>query len=46
MPFNIGNAVKYVWRLDDKENDIQDLEKAIWYLQREKEKRLKEQRGE
>ena len=45
MPFNIGNAVKYVWRLDDKENDIQDLEKAIWYLQREKEKRLKEQRG-
>jgi len=31
MNFNIGNAVKYLWRFQDK-NGIQDLEKARWYL--------------
>lgn len=38
MPFNIGTAVKHVWRygLKDVEYDEQDLDKAIWYLQREK----------
>ena len=35
MPFNIGNAVKYCWRCDHKGKDIEDLEKAVWYLQRE-----------
>ncbi len=35
MPFNIGNAVKYCWRCDHKGRDIEDLEKAVWYLQRE-----------
>lgn len=34
MTFNIGNAIKYLWRCDYK-NGIQDLEKAIWYIQRE-----------
>lgn len=33
--FNLGNAVKYVWRADLKEDAIQDLEKAIWYIRRE-----------
>lgn len=28
------NAVKYLWRADKKGNDIQDLEKAIWYINR------------
>lgn len=35
--FNRGSALKYVWRAGDKhpEEEIQDLEKAIWYLERE-----------
>lgn len=34
MNFCLGNAVKYIWRADLK-NGVEDLEKAIWYLQRE-----------
>jgi len=32
--FNIGNAIKYLWRqgLKDSNPSIQDLEKAKWYL--------------
>lgn len=39
MGFNLGNAVKYVWRADLKLDAIQDLEKAVWYLQDEIAKR-------
>lgn len=42
MPFNVGNAIKYLWRADLKKNPIQDLEKAAWYIQREIERRKKE----
>lgn len=35
MGFNIGNAIKYLWRADLKNNPIEDLEKAIWYINRE-----------
>jgi len=35
MNFNLGNAMKYIWRADEKGNQIQDLEKAAWYLARE-----------
>lgn len=37
MPFNLGCSVKYIWRAGLKEgaSDVQDLEKAIWYLQDE-----------
>lgn len=38
--FNRGNAIKYIWRAGYKGNPIEDLEKAIWYLQDEI-KRLK-----
>jgi hypothetical protein len=38
MSFTLGNAIKYIWRADLK-NGTQDLEKAIWYLTRELEKR-------
>lgn len=31
LTFNVGNAVKYVWRAEAK-NGRQDLEKAQWYL--------------
>jgi hypothetical protein len=33
--FNLGNAIKYIWRAGLKEAVIQDLEKARWYLDRE-----------
>jgi hypothetical protein len=35
--FNIGNAIKYLWRagLKDGNSNTQDLKKAIWYLQDE-----------
>jgi Protein of unknwon function (DUF3310)/Helix-turn-helix domain len=33
--FNLGNVIKYVWRADLKSNDLEDLEKAAWYLSRE-----------
>jgi hypothetical protein len=35
MGFSIGNAVKYLWRSDHKGAPIEDLRKAIWYIQRE-----------
>lgn len=27
-----GNVEKYLWRYKDKENPLQDLSKAAWYL--------------
>ena len=35
MSFNLGNAVKYIWRADLKGNQIEDLKKAVWYINRE-----------
>jgi len=35
MNFCLGNAVKYIWRADEKGNAIEDLEKARWYITRE-----------
>lgn len=35
MNFNLGNAVKYIWRSGEKGSTVQDLEKARWYLDRE-----------
>jgi len=35
MGFCIGNAIKYLWRADEKGNAIEDLEKARWYIDRE-----------
>lgn len=39
MSFNVGNAVKYLWRADEKGAPVQDLKKAAWYIAREIEKR-------
>ena len=41
--FNLGNAIKYIWRAGKKGEKIEDLEKAIWYLRREVEKTKKEE---
>ena len=43
LDFHLGNAVKYICRAGKKESstDIEDLEKALWYIKR-KVKLLKE----
>lgn len=41
MGFNLGNALKYIWRCDLKQDDIEDLRKAAWYIEREIAKRIK-----
>lgn len=43
--FNVGNAIKYLWRAGlkqsgikapgDMEKQLEDLEKAVWYIQDE-----------
>ena len=35
LNFNLGNTVKYISRAGHKDNIIQDLKKALWYLIRE-----------
>ncbi len=39
LPYNIGAAIKYLWRCDLKHDEPDtDLQKAIWYIQRETER--------
>lgn len=36
MNFNLGNAMKYIWRAGLKSDDaLADLAKAGWYIERE-----------
>lgn len=35
MNFNKGNALKYIWRAGEKGDEIEDLLKAKWYIERE-----------
>ena len=35
LNFNLGNAFKYIWRHKEK-NGREDLEKAMWYLKRQR----------
>ena len=39
MGFCLGNAIKYIWRAGQKGDAVADLRKAIWYIEREIEKR-------
>jgi hypothetical protein len=32
--FCSGNAIKYVWRYNEKNNPVEDLKKGIWYVKR------------
>ena len=44
-PFvNLGNAMKYLWRVSwgSKGHDDEDLAKAVWYIERERSRRAKE----
>lgn len=36
LPFGIANIFKYIVRAKDKGSELQDLEKAAWYLERTK----------
>jgi len=35
MNFNLGNAMKYIWRAGLKNSSVEDLQKAAWYIDRE-----------
>lgn len=35
LNYHKGNAVKYIARSSHKGNELEDLKKAVWYLQRE-----------
>ena len=37
LGFNLGNTIKYISRAGHKDKDktMEDLEKSLWYLQRE-----------
>jgi len=39
MNFCVGNAMKYLWRAGLKNDAIEDLEKAKWYVDRELKRR-------
>jgi len=41
MSFCLGNAVKYIWRADEKNDAVEDLRKARWYIDREIARRIK-----
>ena len=34
LPYHLGNAVKYISRAGKKDDEIQDLKKAVWYINR------------
>lgn len=38
--FNIGSAIKYLWRAGKKGSATEDLEKAVWYIKDEIERLL------
>lgn len=35
MGFCLGNAIKYIWRADLKNDAVEDLRKARWYIDEE-----------
>tara|TARA_B100002019_G_scaffold262555_1_gene250030 strand:+ start:839 stop:1057 length:219 start_codon:yes stop_codon:yes gene_type:complete len=35
LGFNLGNSIKYISRAGKKNNKLEDLEKASWYINRE-----------
>ena len=41
LNFNLGNAIKYIWRTDFKAKPIEDLKKAAWYINDEIKRREK-----
>lgn len=35
LNFSLGNAIKYILRAPYKSNALEDLEKSVWYINRE-----------
>lgn len=44
--FNRGNAIKYIWRAGekDKSKEVEDLQKALWYIEKEIDRVTKEKK--
>lgn len=42
--FNRGNAIKYIWRAGKKGDELEDLRKSRWYIDREIERLEREKR--
>ena len=42
LNFSLGCVIKYLCRAEYKDSTIQDLEKALWYLNREVQRRKNE----
>jgi hypothetical protein len=38
LGFSLGNTVKYISRAGKKDDTVQDLKKAIWYIEKKIEK--------
>ena len=34
LGFSLGNTIKYISRAGKKDKELQDLKKALWYLER------------
>lgn len=34
MDFLLGSAIKYIWRAGLKDDELEDLKKAAWYINR------------
>jgi hypothetical protein len=46
LTFNVGNAIKYLWRAGSKGDAITDLSKACWYIEREIQRiKIEQQKG-
>lgn len=43
LTFNVGNAIKYLWRAGLKGAKLEDLRKANWYIEREINRLIKEE---
>jgi len=43
LPGNLAHACVYVWRHEHKGHPTEDLEKALWFLRRERQRSLTEQ---
>lgn len=41
LGFSLGNAIKYIGRAGAKGDKVEDLQKAIWYIQHEIDKTMK-----
>ena len=41
FPFNVGCAIKYLWRAGLKGDSLEDLRKCLWYVQREIDRRTR-----